>query len=156
MKRREDDRLKTMWRKYPVIVLLFFTSASLDAAELGKYEYQMDNRPDPFFPFIQSQTGVRPSVNPQQPEGAKNQNPDVPLEPGQIKIVAVIFSRENWTAVAEDVTGRGYFLKVGTTVGSYGVVKKIGIKQVLIEETYTTPRLIVKKIALRLQQEGNR
>jgi type IV pilus assembly protein PilP len=147
-----------MWKKYSLALtafLIFFSAESSDAVELYKrYRYQIDERSDPFLPFIRP----RPEGVIVEPPLAKPENRGgVPLEPGQLKLAAIIRAQDGWKAMAEDVTGKGYVLQEGTLVGSYATVSKIEAGQVLLEEAYTTKRgTVVKKIALRLQQEGGK
>ncbi|CAK8712971.1 hypothetical protein GCAAIG_02295 [Candidatus Electronema halotolerans] len=145
-----------MWKKYFVVLTILlpcFSAVSFGAVELNKkYAYPADERSDPFFPFIQPKGNIEPlAAIPQQDRGG------VPLEPGQLKLAAIIRAQDGWKAMAEDVTGKGYVLQEGTPVGSYATVARIEAGQVLLEETYTNQRgTVVKKIALRLQQDGGK
>jgi type IV pilus assembly protein PilP len=147
-----------MWKKYSLalaVLLTFFSVVSSNAVELHKkYQYQMDERSDPFFPFIQP----RPEgVIVESPLAKPKDRGGVPLEPGQLKLAAIIRAQNEWKAMAEDVTGKGYVLQEGTPVGSYATVTKIEAGQVLLEETYPVRnRIVVKKTALYLQQEGGK
>ncbi len=145
-----------MWKKYSFMLTVIsacFSMSSSDAAELSKYDYQMNDRHDPFLPFIQPEGII------EVPIAAKPQNRGgVPLEPGQLKLAAIIRAQNGWKAMAEDVTGKGYVLQKGTPVGSYATVAKIEAGQVLLEETYNTrfKGTVVKTTVLRLQQEGGK
>jgi type IV pilus assembly protein PilP len=97
--------------------------------EEAEYSYNPAGKPDPFKPFIQL-TPVR---------GASR----VPLTPlqkfdiSQLKLVAIISTREGNIAMVEDATGKGYFLKKGTWIGKNdGKVTKILKDKVIIEEVY--------------------
>jgi hypothetical protein len=141
-----------MRKKYFVILAMCsacFSVSSSSAVEPNKYSYHADGRSDPFLPFIRPEIIVPP---PKPPERG-----GVPLEPGQLKLAAIIRAQDGWKAMAEDPTGKGYLMQEGTPVGSYATVVKIEAGQVLLEETYTNQRkTVVNKITLRLQQEGGK
>ena len=94
-----------------------------------EYSYNPSGKPDPFKPFIQI---------------TAKESRTVPLTPlqryeiSQLKLVAIISAPDgNHIALVEDSTGKGYFLKKGTWVGSNdGKVTKILKDKVLIEEPY--------------------
>ena len=143
-----------MCKKYFFILIvfcIFFSAVASDAVELKKYEYQMDNRHDPFFPFIQQKGIIESAVAVRQPNRG-----GIPLEPSQLKLAAIVRAQDSWKAMAEDVTGKGYILQEGTPVGSYATVANIDAGQVLFEETHTNQfdKIVVKRTVLRLQQEG--
>ena len=93
------------------------------------YSYNPAGKPDPFKPFLLL-TPVR------EPRTA----PLTPLqkyEISQLKLVAILSSREGNTALVEDATGKGYFVKKGTLIGKNdGKVAKILKDRVIIEEIY--------------------
>lgn len=140
-----------------IIVLLACSCFSAEAGERYKYTYQLAERPDPFAPFFRKPKPVPDIKVPLLPPPKIG---DVPFEPGQLKLTAVVFSRNQWIAVVEDVTGKGYFVNKGTTIGSYGTVKNIEAGQMLVEESYQNPynenKAVVKNTILRLQQKGDR
>ncbi len=96
--------------------------------EAAEYAYNPSGKPDPFKPFIQL-TGGR--------EYARN----VPLTPlqkydiSQLKLVAVIINSQENIALVEDSSGKGYFLKKGTSVGkNEGKVIRILKDRVIVQE----------------------
>jgi type IV pilus assembly protein PilP len=96
--------------------------------EEPEFTYNPAGKPDPFKPFIQlTPTKV----------GAKG----VPLTPlqryetTQLKLVAIIATREGNVAMVEDSAGKGFFLKKGTAIGmSDGKVTQILKDRVVIQE----------------------
>ena len=96
--------------------------------EEPEYTYNPAGKPDPFKPFIQLTLTKA---------GAKG----VPLTPlqryetTQLKLVAIIASREGNVALVEDSAGKGYFLKKGTAIGKNdGKVTQILKDRVIIQE----------------------
>ncbi len=102
----------------------------LEKVEEEEYSYNPTGKPDPFKPFIQL-TATKES---------QKSGPLTPLQKydiSQLKLVAIITSREGNIALVEDATGKGYFLKKGTLVGKNdGKVTKILKDKVIIEEVY--------------------
>ena len=95
-----------------------------------EYSYNPVGKPDPFKPFLQL-TSVR--------EGSRSGvlTPLQKYDISQLKLVAIISSPEGNTALVEDATGKGYFLKKGTFIGKNdGKVTKILKDKVIIEEVY--------------------
>lgn len=95
-----------------------------------EYSYNPAGKPDPFKPFIQL-TPVK---------GASRKVLLTPLqryEVSQLKLVAIISAPEGNVALVEDASGKGFFLKKGTLIGSNdGKVTKILKDKVVIEEVY--------------------
>lgn len=145
----EDAMLKNLL----AFLFLFAGAGQCWAAEdAGRKMYQWQGRPDPFQSFLSIQPPFDPPAAPPFREGA------IPLEPGQLKLTAVIFTETGQAAVAEDVAGKGYVLRSGTLVGTYGVVRKIEIGQVVIDESFITKsgRIVAKETVMRLKQEGEK
>jgi type IV pilus assembly protein PilP len=126
-----------------------------------KFNYELENRPDPFYPFIskeQAQT-EEPDVIVGPPPG-----PLVDLqrfEPGQLKLVAVMNTPQGKIAMVEDVTGKGYILQKGMKIGAYGQI--IDIKeedsQVIIKETrefLRSKKTVENEIIMQLKKDGKR
>jgi len=120
------------------------------------FEYILEGRADPFAPFITRQIDVRKMSD-------EIVNEDVELtgmqlfEPGQLTLVAVLYSGNKHIAMVEDVTGKGYILNEGMPIGRRGVVSKIEGEQVTITEIAHTRagRTRKNKIVMRLNKEGD-
>ena len=124
---------------------------------LQQFEYQLEGRSDPFTPFISNKAAT-------QRIGADDIiEEDVELtgmrqfEPGQLTLVAVLFSGSRRIAMVEDVTGKGYILNKGMPIGRRGVVSKIDGEQVTIIETAHTRagRELENTVVIRLNKEGD-
>ena len=124
---------------------------------LQKFEYQLEGRPDPFTPFISDKAAT-------QKIGADDIiEEDVELtgmrrfEPGQLTLVAVMFSGGRRIAMVEDVTGKGYLLNEGMPIGRRGVISRIDGEQVTVIETAHTRagRELETTIVIRLNKEGD-
>ncbi len=121
------------------------------------FEYQLENRTDPFIPFIKEQKAIS-QINMNEVV-----SPDESLltgmqlfEPDQLKVVGLMAIGKNNLAMVQDLVGQGYTIEVGTLVGKRGVVKNITPKGVVIEETAIT-RAGKKKITtimMTLKPEG--
>lgn len=121
------------------------------------FEYQLENRTDPFMPFIKEQKTVS------QINMNEIVSPDESLltgmqlfEPDQLKVVGLMAVGENKLAMVQDLIGQGYTIGLGTLIGKRGTVKDITPKGVIIEETAVT-RAGKKKITtimMTLKPEG--
>lgn len=125
--------------------------------EQKNYEYNLENRPDPFTPFISPVS----STNAPDPNEIIDDETTLSgmqlFEPGQLSLVAILMSGDSSLAMVEDVTGRGYFLKEGTLIGRRGVVSQIESQQVIITETAKTRagKELVSTVTMRLNKEGD-
>lgn len=116
----------------------------------GPFTYRRENRVDPFMPFLTEETG--PTQVPLEE--------DAPLagmqlfEPGQLTLVAILFSGREAVAMVEDSTGMGHIIRVQDKIGRRGEVKAIEPNTVVIEETalttsgskrFTTNEMVLRK-----------
>ncbi len=124
---------------------------------LQKFDYQLEGRPDPFTPFISDKAAT-------QRIGADDIiDEDVELtgmrqfEPGQLTLVAVMYSGSRRIAMVEDVTGKGYILNEGMPIGRRGVISRIDGQQVTVIETAHTRagRELETTVVIRLNKEGD-
>lgn len=120
------------------------------------YEYQTENRPDPFAPFVSG----RATTNPVKPDEVIENNEVLTgmqlFEPGQLTLVALMLTGENTFAMVQDFTGRGYIIEEGMKIGRRGVITKIAEDRVIIEETAQTRsgKMLKNEIAMVLKKEG--
>ena len=132
-------------------------SALQTGADKDTFVYQLENRADPFVPFI---TEKAASTNEDMDEIIDE---DITLtgmqlfEPGQLTLVALMQIGKRSVAMVEDVTGKGYVLKEGTKIGRRGIVKQIAPNTVTIEETAETRagKKIVTEVVMILKKEGD-
>jgi type IV pilus assembly protein PilP len=121
-----------------------------------EYEYQIDDRPDPFAPFV---TGPA-QTNPVVPDEIIEENEVLTgmqlFEPGQLTLVALMMTGGETVAMVQDFTGRGYMIEEGMKIGRRGVITRITENEVLIEETSRTRsgKVLKNEIAMVLKREG--
>ena len=121
-----------------------------------EYEYQVEDRPDPFSPFV---TGPAQS-NPITPDEIIEDNEVLTgmqlFEPGQLTLVALMMTGGETVAMVQDFTGRGYMIEEGMKIGRRGVITRITEDEVLIEETSRTRsgKVLKNEIAMVLKREG--
>lgn len=127
------------------------------AQTLQKFEYQLEGRPDPFVPFISDKVATQKIG----PDDIVEEEVELTgmrrFEPGQLTLVAVMFSGDRRIAMVEDVTGKGYLLNEGMPIGRRGVVSRIDGDQVTVIETAHTRagRKLENTIVIRLNKEGD-
>jgi len=119
------------------------------------FEYVLENRADPFVPFITekaaaSKVDMNEIVDPDEPLTGMQL-----FEPGQLTLVALLKSGNEDLAMVEDFTGKGYVLTQGIKIGKRGVVKDIRSNEVVIEETAVTRagKKIISEIVMVLKKE---
>lgn len=120
------------------------------------FEYVLEDRPDPFVPFL-TEKAATSTVD--MNEVIENNEPLTGMqlfEPGQLTLVALMKKGTEDIAMVEDFTGKGYVLTEGTKIGRRGVVKDIAPNNVLIEETAETRagKKIITQIVMILKKEG--
>lgn len=123
----------------------------------GDYEYEIENRADPFVPFYSGETNTQPEVDPNEIVEVEKQLTGMQLfEPGQLTLVALVKVQNKYVAMVEDFKGQGYIIEEGTKIGRRGVVKDIIPNKVLIEETAVTRagRELRNEIVMALRKEG--
>ena len=119
------------------------------------YMYQLENRSDPFTPFITEKAASTVDMD----EIVDNTGPLTGMqlfEPGQLTLVAFMKKGEENLAMVQDFTGKGYVLSEGIKIGRRGVVKTIAPKSVIVEETAVTRagKKIVTEVVMLLKKEG--
>lgn len=122
----------------------------------SKFEYVLENRADPFVPFI---TEKAASTKIDMNEIVESNEPLTGMqlfEPGQLTLVALLKKSSGDVAMVEDFTGKGYVLHKGTKIGRRGVVKNITPNAVRIEETAVTRagKKIITDTVMTLKKEG--
>ena len=122
-----------------------------DDAQRASFVYDPADKRDPFMPFDFAPRQIR--------EGA---TPLERFEIGQLKLTAVLGSKEDKSAIVEVANGRGYTVRKGTKMGlNSGEVVEIQHDRLLILETFTdfTGKTSTKTVEMRLRtpdQELNR
>ena len=128
-----------------------------EEVEVPAFEYILEGRTDPFAPFISRKIDVRNMGSDEIVDEEIELTGMQLFEPGQLTLVAVLYSGSKQIAMVEDVTGKGYILNEGMPIGRRGVVSKIEGEQVTIIEIAHTRagRTRKNKIVMRLNKEGD-
>ncbi len=88
------------------------------------YRYNPANKPDPFKPFlVKEESAPKKYLSPLQM-----------LDLNAIRLVGITDTPQGKLAIIQDSTGRGYFVRVGSKIGSSGVVVKIDNNALYIQE----------------------
>ena len=122
---------------------------------LAVFSYQLGGRPDPFSPFITEKTTS--SINMNEVVDSEDTLTGMQLfEPGQLKLVAIVFENNTEIAMVEDAAGQGYAIRPGMKIGRKGKVTTIGPNQVEIEETSLTRagKKLTNNIVMLLKKKG--
>jgi hypothetical protein len=122
------------------------------------FEYQLENRPDPFVPFI-TEKAASSNVNMDEIVDNGEQLAGMQLfEPGQLTVVALVKTEEEYLAMVQDFTGKGYTLSQGMKIGRYGIVKSFTPQSVIVEETTVTRagKKSVTQVVMLLKKEGEK
>ncbi len=94
------------------------------------FSYELD-RADPFMPFVSAQTAKE-----QDEDDLKALTGMQLFEPGQLDLVAILFSGKRAMAMVQDSTGKGYIIEEGTKIGRRGQVSKIKSNIVVIKDWF--------------------
>ncbi|ADH86975.1 hypothetical protein [Desulfurivibrio alkaliphilus] len=128
----------------------------LQLSPQADFVYRLVGRPDPFMPFVEAAPAPSPDVDVAEREeevltGLRR------FEPGQLTLTAIIVSDRETMAMAEDSTGRGYFIRPGDLIGRQGRVESITPGRVIIKEPTVTPtgETEYRTIEMFLTQEGD-
>ena len=121
------------------------------------FEYQIENRPDPFVPFYTGEASTVPELDPNEIVETRERLTGMQLfEPGQLNLVALMKVEGMYIAMVEDFKGQGYIVETGTKIGRRGTVKEIMPNKVLIEEIAITRagKELRSEIVMALRKEG--
>lgn len=132
-------------------------SQSAQPSGTKPFEYVMENRPDPFMPFITEKAATKETGDPNEIVDKNEPLSGMQIfEPGQLSLVALLQTENDKYAMVQDFAGKGYVISEGTKIGKRGVVKTIEPNKVLIEETAETRagKKIVTYIDMVLKKEG--
>lgn len=120
------------------------------------FMYELENRLDPFVPFLTEKSTSNDVDMDEIVETTGNLTGMQLFEPGQLTLVALLSRATGPIAMVQDFTGKGYTISIGTKIGRRGVVKNIIPNKVLIEETAFTRagKKIVTQTVMALKKEG--
>ncbi len=106
---------------------------------------------DPFMPFISDQM-----IKDQADKEVKSLTGMQLFEPGQLNLVAILFSGKKALAMVQDSTGKGYIIKKGTKIGRRGQVAEIMPNAVVVKEWFrgSSGKKLYKDNEMVLRKEG--
>ncbi|MBM9519675.1 pilus assembly protein PilP [Desulforhopalus vacuolatus] len=145
-----------------VLAMLLATAPPREASVVPEgiappeFHYQIENRADPFEPFITEKATSVTNMN----EIVDEEGPLTGMqlfEPGQLTLVALMQSGEGNIAMVQDFSGKGYVLTEGMLIGRRGVVSQIKTNSVVIEETARTragKKIVTEKVMTLKKEEG--
>jgi Tfp pilus assembly protein PilP len=127
----------------------------LASMKMENFVYQVEDRPDPFMPFISAKV-IQPVES--DMEDSEKLTGMRQFEPGQLNLVAILFSESNPLAMVEDSSHKGYIIKRGTKIGKSGIVSDILPNEVIIKQlSYSmTKERKYKTVELILRKEGEK
>ena len=124
----------------------------VSSMNIEAFEYNTENRSDPFMPFISAKIDqpVDIDMSTERLSGMRQ------FEPGQLKLVAIMFTEANPMAMVEDSAGKGYLIRRGTKIGKSGIISDIVPNHVIIKQlTYSMTReRKYKTVEMILRKEG--
>lgn len=123
------------------------------------YSYNHVGRNDPFKPFLAPIATIPLDQDPNEIIENNQELSGMQLfEPGQLTLVGVLLAPLQELAFVEDQSKKGYTLKVGTPIGKRGVVSKIELDKIIIEETAKTRsgQEIKNTILMKLNKDGDK
>jgi len=119
-------------RKNPAEQRADSAAADTQAVQKG-YSYTSAGKADPFRPLVTDATAVRAAAS--RPRDTAFLTPLQKYELKDLKLVAVVISDTEPTAMLEDPTGYGYVVRKGTLVGPHdGVVVRVMPNGLVIRE----------------------
>lgn len=165
--------LQKIFTFFLVLISLFSTSITSVAEEsdidrlihqgiLDKpdtYTYNHVGRNDPFKPFLSPITAAPIEQDPNEIIENNQELSGMQLfEPGQLTLVGVLLSPSQEIAFVEDQSKKGYTLKVGTLIGKRGIISKIELDKIIIEETAKTRsgQEIKNTVFMKLNKDGDK
>ena len=127
----------------------------LESMNIEAFTYETEDRPDPFTPFISEKVIQPVEAGAQEEEKLTGMRQ---FEPGQLSLVAIMFTESNPMAMVEDSSHKGYIIRRGTKIGRSGIVSDILPNQVVIKQlSYSMAReKKYKTVEMILRKEGEK
>ena len=126
----------------------------LASMKIEKFSYD-PTLPDPFVPFI-SEKAATVQETPASEEHLTGMRR---YEPGQLQLVAIVFSRNRPLAMVQDSSGKGYLIHRGTRIGRSGIVSDIVPNKVVIKQlvySITGNKKKYKTVEMVIRKEGEK
>ena len=136
-----------------------FATQSDKPMKTTPFEYILENRADPFVPFITEKAATQETGDMNEIVETDEELTGMQVfEPAQLTLVALMEKEGEKVAMVQDFTGKGYVITEGTKIGKRGVVKSIVPNKVLIEEIAQTRagKKIITHIDMVLKKEGEK
>lgn len=125
----------------------------ISSMEMAPFSYQTENRGDPFEPFISERVLQETAeTKPEELTGMRQ------FEPGQLTLVAIMFTEDSPMAMVEDSSHKGYIIRKGTKIGKSGIIANILRNQVIIkQQSYSmTQKKKYNTLEMILRKEGEK
>jgi Tfp pilus assembly protein PilP len=144
----------------PVAVVTKVPSDPEKLATLLKtyFTYERENRADPFTPFIKKQKKqAKLQGSAAEPIEEEILTGMQLFEPGQLKLVSIVFADNRTLAMVQDSVGKGYIVEKGTKIGRRGIIEEIMPNVVMIKQWSLTfgGQKRYKNIEMVLRKEGD-
>lgn len=136
----------------PVKKVVAPVETAMTTEKMPEYVYNPTGKRDPFKTFIEAGTGKK----------AHGVAPVTPLQSydlAALRLVGIMLLPGKKVAIIEDPTGKGYHVKVGTSIGmNDGVVVEILKDEVVVEEKYLdeTAQTKARKVSVKIPKEEDR
>lgn len=136
----------------PVKKVVAPVQTSVTTEKMPEYVYNPAGKRDPFKSFIEVVT-------------SKRERAVAPITPLQsydlaaLRLVGIMLLPGKRVAIIEDPTGKGYHVKVGTSIGmNDGVVVEILKDELIVEEKYLdeTAQTKARKVSVKIPKEEDR
>ena len=130
--------------------------ATADNAVNKRTPYNPIGKVDPFAPLYKDEAKEKPKdivVKPKEPE-----RPRTPLEKldlAQLKLTAIVTTKDQKRALVEEASGKGYVVEIGTKIGlERGTVVAIDPDRIIIENEAENDfgKMTISKRELKLQK----
>ncbi len=168
------ERNKT-WPLWPIYALIVFMGIFPQVAAAGKttaeavptdseilanilkepFTFATASHSDPFMSFIQDRM-MKAEAAAEANAGSEPLTGMQLFEPGQLDLVAILFSGNQALAMVQDSTGKGYIIKKGTKIGRRGQVAEIMPNTVVIKDWFisSSGEKLFKNNEMVLRKEG--
>lgn len=101
--------------------------------QIAEEKYNSTGKTDPFIPLV---GGTDQSDKKESEKPTRILTPLEKMDLGQIRLVAVMSSGDEYTAMVEEASGKGYIVDIGTYIGrNSGTVDRIENDRIIIKET---------------------
>lgn len=125
----------------------------LASMNIKTFTYRTEDRADPFLPFISEKVMQEVAETKQEVLTGMRQ-----FEPGQLTLVAIMFTENSPMAMVEDSSHKGYLVRKGTKIGRSGIISDILPNQIIIKQlSYSmTSKKKYKTVEMTLRKEGEK